>query len=282
MFDIIYFNLSYNIQLSKHTPECQAFFISTFRQIIENIMISVCLALYNGEKYIIEQVKSILDELTENDEIIIVDDCSTDNSYNVVKNITDSRIKIIKNLQNLGVNGTFQNAIKASTGDYIFLSDQDDIWIEGRVKIMIDSLIKSNALLLVSNYNTLINDKRIYSKLKVKEQDSKNSLKNIKRIFFSRSGNYLGCVMLFKKDLIRFIIPFPKYIESHDLWIAMTAVIQNKIHHSEFISLLRREHGNNVSLQKRPFVKKVISRLILLVSMLNISIRYLKLKNNKI
>ncbi len=244
-------------------------------------MISVCLALYNGEKYIIEQVKSILDELTENDEIIIVDDCSTDNSYNVVKNITDSRIKIIKNLQNLGVNGTFQNAIKASTGDYIFLSDQDDIWIEGRVKIMIDSLIKSNALLLVSNYNTLINDKRIYSKLKVKEQDSKNSLKNIKRIFFSRSG-YLGCVMLFKKDLIRFIIPFPKYIESHDLWIAMTAVIQNKIHHSEFISLLRREHGNNVSLQKRPFVKKVISRLILLVSMLNISIRYLKLKNNKI
>jgi glycosyltransferase involved in cell wall biosynthesis len=239
-------------------------------------MISVCLALYNGEKHIIQQIESILKELSQNDELIIFDDCSSDNSYNIVKNIIDSRIKLFRNSKNIGVNGTFQNAIKSSSGDYIFLSDQDDIWIKGRVKLMIDSLNKGNDLLVVSNYKTLKNSNEITYNLSLRKKDSKKTLKNIMRIFFPRSG-YLGCVMLFRKNLVKYIIPIPKYIESHDLWIAMSAIIQNKIHHIEEFTLLRREHGGNFSLQKRPFSKKVISRLILFVSLLNASVRYLKL-----
>ena len=242
----------------------------------------MCLALYNGEEFIIDQVESILDELTENDELVIVDDYSTDNSYNFIKNISDSRINLTKNSQNLGINRTFQNAIKASSGDYIFLSDQDDIWIKGRVKTMIHALKKSNALLLVSNYKTLVNNKENFRKSKIKEGGSKNILTNLNRIFFRNSGSYLGCVMLFKKEFVSFIIPFPNYIESHDLWIAMSAIIQKKIHHSENITLLRREHGNNFSLQKRPFFKKVISRFIFLASMIHISIRNVRNKISKI
>ena len=92
-------------------------------------MNSICIATYNGEKYIKEQLNSILSQINEDDEIIISDDGSQDKTLDVIQEITDSRIVIIKNdSRRHGIIGNFQNALKHANGEYIFLSDQDDVW----------------------------------------------------------------------------------------------------------------------------------------------------------
>ena len=90
-------------------------------------MISVCMATYNGEKYIEEQLKSILSQLGENDEVIVSDDSSTDNTLAIVESFNDVRIKIFPNNKFHSPIFNFENALKQATGDYIFLSDQDDV-----------------------------------------------------------------------------------------------------------------------------------------------------------
>lgn len=92
-------------------------------------MISVCMATYNGEEYIKEQLESILCQLGEMDEIIISDDGSTDNTLNIIESYNDSRIKIHINTGKHGFVYNFENALQKAKGEYIFLSDQDDIWL---------------------------------------------------------------------------------------------------------------------------------------------------------
>lgn len=97
-----------------------------------NMRISICLASYNGEKYIKEQLLSILPQLSEKDEVIISDDNSSDNTLGIVRGFDDKRIKIYINEGSHGVVSNFENAIKHASGDYIFLSDQDDIWLSNK------------------------------------------------------------------------------------------------------------------------------------------------------
>ncbi|MDV7237616.1 glycosyltransferase, partial [Listeria monocytogenes] len=93
--------------------------------------ISVCMAAYNGANHIREQIESILLELSATDELVIIDDCSTDSTKSVVEGIGDPRIRLIAGTTNAGYVRTFERALSESRGRYVFLSDQDDIWIPG-------------------------------------------------------------------------------------------------------------------------------------------------------
>src|ERR1700754_726282 len=108
----------------------------------EELLVSIALCTYNGEKYISQQLDSILRQTHRNLEIIIVDDCSADNTFNIVKrySILDSRIKCFRNEVNIGFNKNFEKAIKLATGDYIAISDQDDIWLPGKVELLLNNI----------------------------------------------------------------------------------------------------------------------------------------------
>ncbi len=95
--------------------------------------ISVAMATYNGEKYIKEQLESILLQLENQDEVIVSDDGSTDHTLKIIESLNDQRIKILKGPRN-GVKQNFAHALSFCKGKYIFLSDQDDIWLENKVK----------------------------------------------------------------------------------------------------------------------------------------------------
>jgi glycosyltransferase involved in cell wall biosynthesis len=90
-------------------------------------MISVCLPTFNGSKYIIQQLDSILCQLKENDEIIISDDSSEDNTCELIEKLNDKRIIILKEKKIPNYIFNYENAIKHAKGKYIFLSDQDDV-----------------------------------------------------------------------------------------------------------------------------------------------------------
>ncbi len=110
--------------------------------------ISVCLASYNGALYIKEQIHSILSQLKDGDELIISDDSSTDNTVDIISQINDKRITILhhESVINLPtcqkVTSNFENALFAASGDVIFLSDQDDVWLDGKIDTMCSYLEK--------------------------------------------------------------------------------------------------------------------------------------------
>src|ERR1700744_2314782 len=100
-------------------------------------MISVCMAVFNGQRYLHEQLDSILPQLGEHDEVIIVDDGSNDASASIVSEFRDPRLKLLRNETNVGPSKSFERAISQAQGQYIFLSDQDDIWKANKVETIL-------------------------------------------------------------------------------------------------------------------------------------------------
>jgi len=221
------------------------------------------MATYNGEKFIKEQLDSILEQIDSNAEIIVVDDNSSDNTVRIVNDVNDERIRVFKNKQNLGVNLSFELALMQATGDYIFLADQDDIWTANRVNIMLNTLEMDEGALVSGNTIAVDADGvEIHFCLgKLANIDTSKYFKNICKIFMGKAA-YYGCAMAFKRELLSLILPFPKYTESHDLWIALAANMEKKNVHCEDIILKRRIHGKNASIISRSFKEKIYSRWI--------------------
>jgi len=225
-------------------------------------VISVCMATYNGEKYIYEQTRSILDQLAAGDELIVSDDGSTDNTISVLESFKDNRIKIFRNKGNKGPVGNFQNALENTKGDYIFLADQDDVWFDNKIAVMVSYLDKYD----VVNCDCKIVDNNL-STLKESFFEHHHSgsgfIKNFKR------NTYMGNSMAFKKALLPLILPFPANIPNHDLWIGVVADLFYKPYFIPQILGLHRRHDSNASNTfdikiKTSFWQKVNKRVLVL------------------
>lgn len=237
--------------------------------------ITVCVATFNGSRFIKSQLKSILDQIYDHDQIIIVDDHSSDNTCDLLSSLSDSRFSIVRNNKNIGHVKSFERAIALAKNNYIFMSDQDDIWCDNRINLMLNELIFSNALLVSSN--SILVDEYGFPTESIQFDGvisnlSTHHLKNIIHIFKGNTA-YFGCQMCLHRDLLPFIIPFPRYVESHDLWIAMAANIAGRNRHLDYASLFRRIHGFNASIVKRPMHKKLFSRFIFFISFIHLLYR---------
>lgn len=236
--------------------------------------ISVCMACYNGAKYIEKQLNSILIQLDKNDEVIVIDDCSSDDTPKIIQSIADSRIRFFENKKRCGVNKNFERAISLAEKGYIFMADQDDIWTPGRKNKMLEPMLNGKTLLISGN-TVAINaeGKDIdYNLGKLSSASSRKYKKNIVDIMLGRAY-YYGCAMAFNKKLNKIILPFPEYIESHDLWIAMAANMIHENAHIEDVVLQRRIHGNNASVVDRTLKAKLNSRLIFIKSYIELKRR---------
>lgn len=236
--------------------------------------ISVCMATYNGANYLEEQIESIINQLIDGDELIIVDDGSKDLTVKIALNYDDSRIKIIVNDQNIGVNKNFEKAIRMANHNYIFLADQDDIWVDGRLDLMYNAL-KDGNYNLVSGNSLFIDSNGQPSQYIDQRLEFINSNKIVKNILeiFRGAIPYFGCAMAFRKELSKIILPFPSYIESHDLWIVKASLLMRKNLHLEDNVLYRRIHQSNASVIKRPLLPKIWSRIVFLKSIIELSKR---------
>lgn len=201
-------------------------------------MISVCIATYNGEKYIRQQLDSILLQTKTVDEIIISDDSSTDRTVDIIKSYNDSRINLIENQSFNSPIFNLENAIKHSKGYYVFLADQDDIWNINKVEVMLKHL--QNYHLVISDCN-IINDKNetIHPSAFKIYNSRKGLIKNIIK------NSYIGCCIAFKKELLDYILPFPKRISMHDLWIGLIAELFFSVYFCDEQLMLYRRHSKN-------------------------------------
>lgn len=203
-------------------------------------MISVCMATYNGAKFIKEQLASILKQLKTDDEVVISDDGSTDKTIMIINSFKDSRIHLYNNKGRKGVIGNFESALQKARGDFIFLSDQDDVWYDDKVRICLNLLI--NNTLVVHNANVIDGDGTIREKSFFKLRGSQPGYwNNIWR------NSYLGCCICFRKELLKYLFPIPERIEMHDRWIGLTAQMHGRVFYEKKCLIGYRVHGNNVS-----------------------------------
>lgn len=136
--------------------------------------ISVAMCTYNGETYILEQLKSIINQTKQVDEIIICDDCSSDQTTTLVENAlnnTSINYKLIKNEKNMGFKKNFYKVLSLCTGDIIFLCDQDDVWMENKVEAMYQKFEENKEALLVFS-NGEVTDKDLNYKISLFESIS--------------------------------------------------------------------------------------------------------------
>lgn len=203
-------------------------------------MISVCIATYNGEKYIENQLRSILHQLSEEDEIIVSDDGSKDRTIDIVKDFNDSRIRIVNNEKH-GVAFNFENAISNAKGDYIFLSDQDDEWLYNKVERCLTGL---------QTYHCIVTDCYICDgegEIINKSFFSLNGTKKGKIYNLLVKSGYIGCCMAFRKEILAKVLPFPEDIPLHDLWIGNVAAFYYSLGWISDKLIKYRRHGNNAS-----------------------------------
>lgn len=237
--------------------------------------VSVCMATYNGERYLAEQVASILPQLSLADELVVVDDASRDGTIALLDRLNDPRIKIHRNDRNLGHVQTFSKVLSMAANPVILMADQDDVWLDGRVDAMRKEL--GNVLLVSTNSAFIDGEGRTIAPLHtgLDAGQSHQYTRNIARIF-SGKAFYDGCAMGLRDELRSLILPIPAYVESHDLWIAMAANIARSNRHLAILTLRRRVHGANASVVRRPFRKKIWSRVIFFLSALHIGMRLLR------
>lgn len=207
-------------------------------------MISVCIPTFNGEKYIKEQIDSILPQLSINDEVVVSDDGSIDQTLSILNAFKDDRIKIFrhdkkKQKYKFGyTTANVENALSHARGDVIFLADQDDVWLPGKV----DSLIKQlndRCQLVLSDCAITDSRLNIICSSKFRQDQVKTGvLQNLWKC------GYLGCCMAFKRDILKKCLPIPSNVP-HDLWIGIiTAKRQTLYPH---VTMLYRRHDENVS-----------------------------------
>ena len=222
------------------------------------------MATYNGAKYIKEQVDSILPQLGENDELVVSDDCSTDNTIDILKSYDDSRIKIyIFHRDKSGiepirlVTTNFENSLIHCKGDYIFLSDQDDVWVPNKVKIMMHYLedlgydyVESDCFVTDQNLNILRPNKREGIHI------------NKWKMLFSTA--YLqGSLCGFKRIILNDALPFPKDLQSHDRWLGYIALFKYRclIPINQSLIYYRRHNESTIVNSKVSINQKIFERL---------------------
>ncbi|SMQ60537.1 Glycosyl transferase family 2 [Agreia sp. VKM Ac-1783] len=208
-------------------------------------MVSVCMASYRGEKYIAEQVTSILRQLDADDELVIVDDASPDATVDVVQAIGDPRIRIERNAVNQGYVRGFERAVGLARGEFVLLADQDDVWTSGRVDAMVTAL--ADAKVVAGNYSVLGENGRIPARWPLTAEQSHRELANEFGILVGYRP-YFGCAMGMRRDAVDDFLPVPAYFtESHDLWLAIVGNATRSIRHLPRVVVERRLHDANAT-----------------------------------
>jgi len=208
-------------------------------------LISVAMATYNGELFLAEQIESILAQSFNNLELIIVDDRSTDTTPEILHKYKHYRnVKIYQNEQRLGVIKNFEKAISLCKGRYIAFSDQDDIWLNSKLEILIENingslLICSDAKLIDENNQVISNSFFKSIKLKIPTPE---------RLFYKvvYESFILGCTMLFDREILNTAIPIPIDSNSHDWWITVNSAATERVKIIDQPLLLKRVHQRNI------------------------------------
>jgi glycosyltransferase involved in cell wall biosynthesis len=201
---------------------------------------------YQGERYIGLQLRSILAQLSAEDEMIVVDDASTDRTCNEICGLKDPRVVLIQHSENQGVLRAFERALSQSSGEIVFLSDQDDLWLPNKVETVLGTFARNPEVTLVASDAILIGEDgaKIGDSFYAKRGRFRAGLWSNLLV-----GKFHGCTMAFRSFLLRSALPFPPGgLVHHDTWIGcVNALIGGKTRYIPEPLVAYRRHSTNVT-----------------------------------
>ena len=225
-------------------------------------MISVCMATFNGERYLMQQLESILDQLPQESEVIVSDDGSNDGTISLLEKIasSDRRLRIINGPGLSSIAKNFENALVEAKGDMIFLADQDDIWLPKKVAECIKGLYTADMVL--SNCRLVDEQGRVMNCecadfIRFRTGLIPNLVRN----------RFTGSMMAFRSSLLKHILPIPDRVPMHDWWIGMNGCIFGRIKYISTPLVLYRRHNANASSTGQRSKRKLGTRISNRISM---------------
>lgn len=232
---------------------------------MSEVRASVAMAVYNGERYIHEQVDSILERMGPNDELVISYDKSTDATRRIIDEYAknDCRVRVVEN-HTPGVQNNFTNAVMNCRGGYIFLSDQDDLWIGDKIEVVLEAFRNTGADLVVHNGYMADGQLQPLPGTMFDRYGRYNSpIRNIIKC------NFWGCCMAFRSHVRDWVCPFPNECKvGHDLWLGVQVGFRGKIARVEECLMMHRLHGDNVTADRRRALPVIIKHRAKLIQLL--------------
>lgn len=223
-------------------------------------MISVCLAAYNGADGIERQLASILSQLGEGDEVIVSDDGSTDGTRDIVAALArrDARVRLIDG-PGRGVIANFEHVIGRSRGDFLYLSDQDDVWRSDKVRRVQAAFAQTGCAAVLHDARVVDRDGAVLApSCFALYRRAPGALRNVVK------NGYMGCCMAFRGDRKPLILPIPRAIGMHDQWIGILCGIRGGSVFLPETLIDYYRHDNNASPQTHlPLARMLKNRLAL-------------------
>lgn len=208
----------------------------------DGVKISVCLATYQGERYIRQQLESVLSQLGADDEVVVSDDCSRDGTLEVIESLRDTRVRILRNATNAGYSKNFERALTAATGDVIFICDQDDVWLPGKVETMIGELDGHDLVVAdvaVVDQDLTVLEASHFARHGVKAGFVRNFLRT----------RYIGASMAMRRSVLEVSLPLPPNSAycAYDYWITLVGEALFDVGLVDTPQMLYRRHDANAS-----------------------------------
>ncbi|MDY5957273.1 MAG: glycosyltransferase family 2 protein [Frisingicoccus sp.] len=241
----------------------------------KDFSVSVAMAAYNGEHYIEAQIQSILSQLRPEDELVISLDPSSDRTEEIIRSFAgkDRRVRLIRGLGE-GLISNFENAIRHCKKDILFLSDQDDVWKEGKVDSVLECF-RDPSVSVVMHDAQIVDEEGvcIEPSFMKKRGCRKGVLQNLIK------NSYIGCCMAFRKEMRKFVLPFPKDLPMHDQWIGLVGEITGKTKILEKPLICYRRHGHNASADSHAGFRQMLTwRVCIFRDILKFAVKYKRYK----
>jgi len=206
------------------------------------VPVSVVMTVYNGRRFLRAQVESILSQLEANDELIVIDDASTDDSVELLASLDSSQIRIFRNTENQGAIRSFERGLQLAREEFIFLSDQDDIWLPGKRSAFVAQFEQNpSTLVVISDAEVINGEGEITAKsfMAVRRGFKGGVVATIWR------NRYLGCAMAVRRSLLGVALPIPRGIPMHDMWLGLLGQLEGKVVYLNTPYLQYRRHNKN-------------------------------------
>jgi glycosyltransferase involved in cell wall biosynthesis len=227
--------------------------------------VSIVMAVYNGQRFLREQVESVLGELLAGDELIVVDDGSTDGSLDFLKGIDSPALRVCANPSNLGVIGSFERGLALAAHEFIFLCDQDDVWLPGKRAAFVAAFEQDPMVsVVISDAQVIDAQGRVIapSFMATRGGFAGGVFATVWR------NRYLGCAMALRRPLLTAALPIPRHVPMHDMWFGAMGRAIGTVVYLPTPLLQYRRHAGNVTPSRRQSLPKMFRWRIALLAAL--------------
>ena len=225
----------------------------------ETRSVSVALAVFNGAEFLPQQLESLVANLRPGDEIIAVDDVSTDDSVTILRRCSWPNLRIIRHDRNQGVFAAFETALKAAKHDIVFLCDQDDVWLPGKRDAFVREFeADADCKAVVSDVEVIDGEGKVLLESFMATRDG---FKGDPLSTFSRN-RFLGCAMAIHRSILDLALPVPRVVPMHDMWFGIMAGLSGNVRYVDKVLMQYRRHGANTSIGRTGNALQIIERRI--------------------